>query len=98
MIEGVKTPETIEYDMVNKKEFKQSWKMEKKELWKNKRTYAQFVREMPETADGIETRNFLKKAELKVETEAMLCAAQEQAFQTNYVKHTIDKKRPISTL
>ena len=32
-----------------------------------------------------------RKADLKVETEAMLCAAQEQAIQTNYVKHKIDK-------
>ena len=32
-----------------------------------------------------------KKAALKVETEAMLCAAQEQAIRTNYVKHQINK-------
>ena len=34
---------------------------------------------------------WLRKADLKVETEAMLCAAQEQAIRTNYVKHKIDK-------
>ena len=34
---------------------------------------------------------WLRKADLKVEKEAMLCAAQEQAIQTNYVKHKIDK-------
>ena len=28
---------------------------------------------------------------MKVEIEAMLCAAQEQAIRTNYVKHKIDK-------
>ena len=32
-----------------------------------------------------------KKADLKVETEAMLYAAQEQAIRTNYVKHKVDK-------
>ena len=32
-----------------------------------------------------------EKADLKVETEAMLCAAQEQAIRTNYVKHKVDK-------
>ena len=32
-----------------------------------------------------------RKADLKVETEAMLCAAQEEAIRTNYVKHKIDK-------
>ena len=34
---------------------------------------------------------WLRKADLKVETEAMFCAVQEQAIQTNYVKHKIDK-------
>ena len=40
LIEGVKAAETIEYnDTVNKKEFKQRWMREKKELWQNKRIY-----------------------------------------------------------
>ena len=81
LIEDVKAAETIEYnDTVNKKEFKQRWMNEKKELWKNKRMYGQFVREMPETADEKETWYWLRKADLKVEIEAMLCAAQEQAI------------------
>ena len=38
LIEDVKAAETVEYnDAVNKKEFKQRWVSEKKELWKNKR-------------------------------------------------------------
>ena len=49
--------------------------------------YGQFVREMPETTVEKETWCWLIKADLKVETEAMLCAAQEQAIRTNYVKH-----------
>ena len=49
MIESVKAAETIEYnDTLNKKEFKQSWMREKKELWKNKRMHGQFVREILE--------------------------------------------------
>ena len=35
---------------------------------------------------------WLRKADLKVETEAMLCAAQEQAIRKNYVKHKIHKR------
>ena len=90
--EGVKAAERIEYnDTVNKKEFQQSWMREKKELWKNKRMYGQFVREMPATIDEKETWNWLRKAYLKVQTKAMLCAAQEQAIRTNYVKHKIDR-------
>ena len=51
LTEGLKAAETIEYNnTVNKKELKQSWMREKKELW-NKRMYGQFVREMPETTD-----------------------------------------------
>ena len=46
---------------------------------------------MPEAMVDKETWNWLRKADLKVKTEAMLCAAQEQAIQTNYVKHKIDK-------
>ena len=53
--------------------------------------YGQFVREMPETKDEKETWHWLRKADLKVETEAMLYAAQEQAIRTNYVKHKIVK-------
>ena len=35
---------------------------------------------MPETTDEKETWYWLRKADLKVETEAMFCAAQEQAI------------------
>ena len=52
LIESVKAAEKIECnDTVNKKEFKQRWLSENKELWKNKRMHGQFVREMPETTD-----------------------------------------------
>ena len=64
---------------------------EMRELWKNKGMYGQFVREMLETADENDTWNLLRKANLNLETEAMLFAAQEQAIQINYVKHKIDK-------
>lgn len=96
LIEGVEAEETIKCnDTVNKKTFKQWWMSEKKELWKNKKIYGQFVREIPEKKDEKETWYWLRKAswnKLKqVETEAMLCATQEQAIRTSYVKHKIDK-------
>ena len=34
---------------------------------------------------------WLGKADLKVETETLICAAQEQALRTNYVQFNIDK-------
>ena len=92
LLESVKAAETIKYnDTVNKKEVKQCWMREKKELWKNKGMYGQFVREMPETTAEKETWYWLRKADLKFETETMLCATQEQVTRTSYVKHKIDK-------
>ena len=57
----------------------------------NKRMYGQLVREMPETIDEKETWYWLRKTELKVETKAMLWAAQELAIRTNCVKHKVYK-------
>ena len=76
LIEGVNAAGTIEYnDTVNKKKYKQSWMREKKELWKNRRMYVQFVREMLDTINEKESWNFLRKADLKVQMEAMLYTA-----------------------
>ena len=47
--------------------------------------------EMPENVDKNKTWEWLSKCDLKIWTEALLCAAQEQAITTNYVKHHIDK-------
>ena len=83
LVECAKAAETIEYNnTVNKKEFKQIWVREMKELCKNKRIYEHFVREMPETTDEKETWNWLRNADLKIETEALLCSVQEQTIQT----------------
>ena len=60
----------------------------------------QFVREMPEKVDKNRTWQWLSKSDLKIGTEALLCAAQEQAIRTNYVKHHINKtsKSPLCRL
>ena len=62
--------------------------------------YGQFVREMPEITDEKETQWQQRKSDLKVETEAMLCAVQEQTIRKNYVKHKIDKtiQSPLYTM
>ena len=74
----IQTEETME-----KEEFKQKWR--------GKAMHGQFVREMPQKADRIKSWEWLSRSDLKVGTEALLCAAQEQAICTNYVKHYIDK-------
>ena len=42
--------------------------------------------EMPETTDKDKTWEWIREGSLKVETEALICAAQEQALRTNYIK------------
>ena len=46
---------------------------------------------MPETIDKNRTWQWLSKKDLKVGTEALHCAAQEQAIRTNYVKYLIGR-------
>ena len=53
--------------------------------------YGQFVREMPEEIDKDLSWKWLVQSDLKVQTEATICAAQEQALRTNYTKNKIDK-------
>ena len=82
LIRGVCASRTIRTDeTVEKAEFKRSRAQKLKQKWRGKAMYGQFVREMSEKVDQ----------DLKVGTEALLCAAQEQAIRTNYVKHHIDK-------
>ena len=65
----MKAAETIQYNnTVNKKKFKQSWMREKNEVQKNKIIYGQFLREMPETTDEKESRNWLRKVNKNVNT------------------------------
>ena len=53
--------------------------------------YGQFLREMPDKVDKNNTWDWLIRSDLKVETEALLYTAQEQAIRTNCVKHHIDR-------
>ena len=53
--------------------------------------YGQFVREMPEEIDKDLSWKWLVQSDLKVQTEATICAAQEQALRRNYTKNKIDK-------
>ena len=73
-----------------KNEFKRDRQNASLNRWKEK-NYGQFLREMPETVDKDKTWEWTRKSDLKVETEALIFAAQEQALRTNYVKFNIDK-------
>ena len=52
--------------------------------------YGQSVQEMPEEIDTDFSCKWLVQSDLKVQTEATICAAQEQALRTNYTNN-IDK-------
>ena len=52
---------------------------------------------MPETVDKEKSWRYLGQGALKVITEALLCAAQEQDIGTKYIKFHVDKtaKSPL---
>ena len=92
LIQGVKMAGTIETEgTVAKEEFKRQRQNELKQRWTEKVMYGQFHRETDPLVDKEQNWCWLSKSDLKVETEALLCAAQEQALRTNYVKYHIDK-------
>ena len=49
------------------------------------------IRETTEKIDRKKTWQWLPRSDLKVGTEALLCAAQEQAIRANHMKYQIDK-------
>ena len=53
--------------------------------------YGQYYREASDDIDTNKMWRWLQKSDLKVETEALICAAQQQAIRTNYIKFNIDK-------
>ena len=53
--------------------------------------HGQFIRETIEKVDKEKAWHWLSRGNLMVGTEALLCAAQEQAIRPNYMKYHIDK-------
>ena len=92
LIRGVSSAETINTrETISSVEFKKQKAKELKEKWSEKRMHGQFIRETTEKVDKEKTWQWLSRGDLKVGTEALLCAAQEQAIRTNYMKYHIDK-------
>ena len=59
---------------------------ETEQRWRDKKMYGKFYREISEDADKEKLWYWLRKGDLKRETEALICADQEQALRTNYAK------------
>ena len=92
LIRTVLTAETINTrETITSVEFKKQREKDLKEKWSEKRMHGQFIRETTEKVDKEKAWQWLSRGDLKVGTEALLCAAQEQAIKTNYIKYHIDK-------
>ena len=77
--------------MLNRSGLRQSPCKTPRISWIDKKMYGQYNRDLGKEVDRETTWWWLKKGDLKPETEALLCAAQEQAPRTNYVKFHIDR-------
>ena len=75
---------------VDPKEYRVNEAKEKENEWKQKKMYAQYVREK----EGIDWDRTLQgtaaKGDLKGYSEALICSAQEQALRANYMRFRID--------
>ena len=92
LIREVSAAETINTkETITSAEFKKQTAKELKEKWSEKQVHGQIIREITEKIDKEKTWQWLSRGDLKVGTEALLCAAQEQAIRTNYIKYHIDK-------
>ena len=92
LLKGVMRVGTIKTEnLMRKEDFKRNSQNEFKNRWHEKRMHGQFAREMAEEIDKELSWKWLVQSDLKVQTEATICAAQEQALRTNYTKNKIDK-------
>ena len=92
LIKGVAATGVIETDKaIRKDEFRRNDEEKRKQKWKDKIMYRQFLRQMPEESDKEKGWKWLSSGDLKVCTIALICAAQTQAIRTNYIKHHADK-------
>ena len=92
LIRGISPAEKINTrETITSVEFRKQKAKELKEKWSEKRIHEQFIRETMEKVDKEKTWQWLSIGDLKVGTDTLLCAAQEQAIRTNYVKYHIDK-------
>ena len=73
------------------KQLKEQKRLERAEGWKNKPLHGQFLRQTEEIRDDA-TWDWLRKGDLKKETEGMITAAQDQALRTKALKAKVEKQ------
>ena len=99
LLQGVIVTDKIKSEeTVRKNEFKTSWNNELiLDSRKEKSLHGQFLREIPGTTHVRETWSRLRKAELKIQTEALICVGQEQALRINHITDTMLTARPCES-
>jgi len=92
LLQGVKNVGILDVaGSVSKNDYKNVVIKKRMDSWKSKQMHGQFIRDMPYSTDKTKSWEWLTKSDLKVPTKAFVCAAQEQAIRTNYIKYHIDK-------
>ena len=92
LIEGVRKSGIVDFEnSVRKDIFKRERKETLKRNWREKQMYGQFLRDMPDDVDQEKSWMWLLQSGLKASTEALICAAQEQAIRSNSSKYSIDR-------
>ena len=77
LIKGVAATSVIETDKaIRKDEFRRNDEEKRKQKWKDKIMYGQFLRQMPEESDKEKGWKWLSSGDLKVGTKDLICAAQ----------------------
>ena len=92
LLQEVKRVRILKFkESVSKNDFKKSLNGKRLENWKEKQMCGQFIRVILEGTDKEKSQHWLRKCDLKIPSEALICSVQEQAIRTNYVKYHIDK-------
>ena len=76
---------------LTQKQLKEQKELERVEGWKYKPLHGKFLRQTEEIRDDA-TWDWLRKGDLKKETEGMITAAQDQALRTNAIKAKVEKQ------
>ena len=76
---------------LTQKQLKEQKELEREEGWKKKPLHDQFLRQTEEIRDDA-IWDWLRKEDLKKETEGMITAAQDQALRANAIKAKVEQQ------
>ena len=89
MVALVKKGLPLKEKTLTQKQLKEQKELERAEGWKNKPLHGQFLRQTEEISNDA-TWDWVRKGDLKKETEGMITVAQDQALRTNAIKAKVE--------